>query len=195
MAEIDLSAAKWLNEPPDWSLDGGVLSLTTGEKTDFWQGTLYNFHRDNGHALLSPVEGDFTAVLTFEGDYQTLYDQAGMMLRVDAANWIKLGIEYTDGATNFSIVVTRGQSDWSVVQMPTISGPQQVRLTRVGDAVAAHFHTGEEWRLLRVADFMATAAARIGPMACSPQREGFQARFLSMTVKPPIDDPVHATTL
>ena len=27
----------WLNEPPEWRDEGGVLTVVTGEKTDFWR--------------------------------------------------------------------------------------------------------------------------------------------------------------
>ena len=73
----------WLNEPAAFSGDANELHLTTKEKTDFWQQTFYGFERDNGHAYLTPVSGDFTASVTVCGDYQQLYDQAGLMLRID----------------------------------------------------------------------------------------------------------------
>ena len=43
------------------------------------------------------MEGDFSAEVLVNGYYEELYDQAGLMLRVDALNWIKAGIEFTDG--------------------------------------------------------------------------------------------------
>ena len=52
---------------------------------------------DSGHAFLKPVSGDFTASTTVTGAYETLYDQAGLMLRIDATHWVKTGIEFTDG--------------------------------------------------------------------------------------------------
>jgi regulation of enolase protein 1 (concanavalin A-like superfamily) len=106
----------------------------------------------------------FTACLVFEGDYETLYDQAGLMLRLDQERWIKCGIEHSDGMTNFSIVVTRGNSDWSVIGQPLISGPQTVRLTAENGAIIAHFRAPDgAWQLMRVADFPMSATAMIGP--------------------------------
>ena len=88
---------RWLNEPREWSGDAGRLFLRTDARTDFWRKTFYCFERDSGHAFLKPVRGDFTAAATVLGRYEALYDQAGLMLRLDAANWIKCGIEFTDG--------------------------------------------------------------------------------------------------
>ena len=60
-------------------------------KTDFWRETHYGFIRDDGHFRDVAAEGDFTADVAFRGDYRELYDQAGLMLRLDERNWIKAG--------------------------------------------------------------------------------------------------------
>lgn len=188
----DLSTGKWLNDPADWAFEDGTLNVTTGEKSDFWRHTHYGFVRDNGHFWQLPAPEKFTATLTFEGDYETLYDQAGLMLRLDEASWVKCGIEHSDGMTNFSIVVTRGNSDWSVIGQPLISGPQTVRLTAQNNAIIAHFQTSDgAWNLMRVADFPVGGGAMIGPMACSPERSRFRARFLDLSITTPIENPLH----
>lgn len=188
----DFLLGKWLNPPTDWSIDDGVLSFSTGYSTDFWRKTHYGFIRDSGHFLQMAAPDAFTASLVFDGQYETLYDQAGIMLRIDAENWIKCGIEHSDGMTNFSVVVTRGNSDWSVIGQPLISGPQIVRLTAQNNAVIAHFKTPDgKWQLMRVADFPTSSVTMIGPTACSPERSGFKARFLDLEVTPPIENPLH----
>ena len=181
----------WLNPPADFRLEDDGLWLRTRERTDFWRHTHYGFVHDDGHFLGVPAPEAFTAIATFEGRYETLYDQAGLMLRIDGANWVKLGIEHSDGITNFSIGVTRGNSDWSVVGQPLISGPQSVRLTRMDGAIIAHFRRPDGgWQLMRVADFP-DGAAMLGPMACSPQRAGFEAIFSGFEIAPPIAHPLH----
>lgn len=136
--------------------------------------------------------GDFTAILTFTGAYATLYDQAGLMLRVDDKHWLKTGIEFSDNVTNFSAVVTRENSDWSATQRPLVTGPQSVRVTRVGSAILIHFLDDEGgWHFLRLADFPAPDEILIGPIACAPERSGFEAVFTTFTVGPVIDNPLH----
>ncbi len=182
----------WLNEPDKWSLSEGHLSVETKSKTDFWRKTHYGFIRDNGHFWQLDAPEKFTATLTFEGEYQELYDQAGLMYRTDAENWIKCGIEHSDGMTNFSIVVTRGTSDWSVIGRPMIFGPQTVRITAGGNAIVAHFlDGGGHWKLMRVTSFPTTPHSKIGPMACSPERGGFAARFIDLQISNPIENPLH----
>ena len=89
----------WLNPPDDWSGDTTRLELRTGARTDFWRQTFYGFIRDSGHAFLRPVSGDFTASVKARGDYEALYDQTGLLLRIGETHWIKAGIEFTDGLT------------------------------------------------------------------------------------------------
>lgn len=184
----------WLNPPPRWSGDAAALEMETGPKTDFWRRTFYGFERDNGHAWLTPVDGDFSASVRFRGAYETLYDQAGLMLRRDAETWIKAGIEFTDGILQFSTVVTDGRSDWSVIPLPDAGRETQVwlRLTRHGEAVRVQFALdGAPWRLARLAPFPADPAA-VGLMACSPERGGFIARFAGLAIGPAISRDLHA---
>jgi hypothetical protein len=181
----------WLNEPPQWSVDGPVLTATTGDRTDFWRETFYGFVRD-GHFLHREVTGDFTAEVTILGEFDTLYDQCGLMLRVDGQTWVKTGIEFTDGVTHVSAVVTRGHSDWSVVALPDYDGRLTLRLTRHGDAVRIQFHTGDgNWRMLRLAYLPMPANCRVGVMCCSPERAGFVARFTDFGVGEPISRELH----
>jgi regulation of enolase protein 1 (concanavalin A-like superfamily) len=184
----------WLNEPPEWQGDARSLRLATGKETDFWRQTFYGFTRDSGHARLQPVSGDFSASVTIRGDYRALYDQAGIMLRIDAARWIKAGIEFTDGLMHFSVVVTRGVSDWSVIPLHDAApdAPVFVRLTRHAAAARVQFHLGDDaWQMARLCPFPADDAF-VGMTACSPQREGFEARFENFSVGPPIARQLHA---
>jgi regulation of enolase protein 1 (concanavalin A-like superfamily) len=84
----------WLNPPPEWGEERGVLTVMTGDRTDFWRKTHYGFVRDDGHFRHVAAPADFSAAVTFRGDYHALYDQAGIMLRLDERNWIKAGIEF-----------------------------------------------------------------------------------------------------
>ena len=184
----------WLNEPADWRGDPSALRLRTGDTTDFWRKTFYGFVRDNGHAYLRPVSGDFTASAVVLGEYEALYDQAGLFLRLDETCWIKAGIEFTDGLMHFSVVVTNGVSDWSVIPLRDArpADPVSVRLTRHDDAVRVQFAVGASpWQMARLCPFPAADAA-IGVMACSPQRAGFVAQFRNISVRPPISRELHA---
>jgi hypothetical protein len=83
----------WLNEPPAWTFEDGRLEVTTGHQTDFWRVTHYGFIRDDGHVYGQNVTGDCITSVRFSGDYRHLYDQAGLMVRLDEKNWIKAGYD------------------------------------------------------------------------------------------------------
>lgn len=183
----------WLNEPAEWQAADGGLSLVTEKATDFWRTTFYGFVRDSGHAYLQPVRGDFSAILTVTADYAELYDQAGLMLRIDETHWIKAGIEFTDGLMHFSTVVTRDVSDWSVIPLHDArpDTPVTIRLTRHGDAVRVQFHTGDgRFQMARLCPFPADDAY-VGMTACTPERQGLKVRFSGFTVGPPIPRRLH----
>ena len=183
----------WLNEPPVAMVDENALVVRSGLKTDFWQRTHYGFCRDNGHFLYREWSGDFTAETSFTGIYETLYDQAGMMLRAGPQHWIKCGIEYTGGAMHLSVVVTNEHSDWSVQRIATTTEPIGVRMTRQGDACFVQFRAGADpWHMARLAWFPPVPHdVMVGLAFCSPEREGFAARYHGFEIGPPESGDFH----
>jgi uncharacterized protein len=185
---------QWINEPKNWKQDGHVLHVTTEMESDFWNNTFYGFVHGNGHLYSQQAEDDFSAVVSFRADYTSLYDQAGLMLRVDEDNWIKAGIEYTDDELHFSVVVTRdGQSDWSMTPLSReAASGLELRLTRHSEAVRVQFRLpAAKWRLARLAYLAMPSSVSIGPMCCSPTREGLEVEFTSFEVGPPIPRDLH----
>jgi regulation of enolase protein 1 (concanavalin A-like superfamily) len=175
---------QWLNPPPSSAVHDDGLTVTTGPDSDFWRTTHYGFVRDTGHSLLRPVPGDFTISATFSGGYTHLYDQAGLLLRLDAANWIKTGIEYVDGEQLLSVVVTREVSDWSVVALPVSPGSVTIVAERAGDTVTVKYGLdgADPVRMARLAYFPPEQEVHAGVMAASPQGPGFTVRFDGVAV-------------
>jgi len=181
----------WLNPPPHAVTTPEGLTITTGHKTDFWVKTFYGFTRHSGHFLHHPITGDFTAEVTIAGQYDTLYDQAGLMLRLSADTWVKCGIEYTDGHPVFSTVVTNGQSDWSTLPLPFAADDIRLRLTRHGDAIRVQVQSPQgNWIMARLA-YLPGREAQIGVMAASPERAGFTVTFRDYTCGPAIARSLH----
>ena len=176
---------QWLHEPPIWKAEGSTLIVTTGPKTDFWRKTHYGFVRDNGHFYAEYVSGDFVAEVKVIGYYRDQYDHAGLMIRLDEANWLKCGIEFVDGAQCVSAVVTRDYSDWSVLPAPDDPGALWLRVTRQGDAVEVHYSfDGEHFHMLRLAHLTLAETLGVGPMCASPDGNGFDVRFDGFHVQP-----------
>lgn len=176
---------RWLNEPADWAVAGETLTVTTDPRTDFWRTTHYGFSRDTGHVHGAEIAGDFVLTATFAGEYRDLYDQAGIMVRVDEANWVKSGIELVEGRQQISAVVTREFSDWSVAP---VAGPHSVTVeaTREGDALTIKYGLDgdEPTTLLRLAYLPPAVPVLAGVMAASPDGTGFTTTFTEIGLTP-----------
>lgn len=182
----------WLNEPADWGLVAGDLTVTTDPRTDFWRQTHYGFTRDSGHFFGSPTEGDFTAELRVRADYRELYDQAGLMVRVDAERWLKAGIEQSDGRAMVSSVLTIGMSDWATAAYDADPSDFWVRVTVAQATLRLQVSAdGKVWPLSRLAPFPHAGACRVGPMCCTPERAGLRVRFSDFRVGPPLAKALH----
>src|SRR6266699_3032461 len=125
----------WLNEPASWSKSGDKLAVRSRPKTDFWRKTFYGYITDNGHFFHLPVSGDFVFQTRVNGQYAALYDQAGLMVRLDAENWMKCGTEFCDRQRHASVVFTRDFSDWSTMTDLSKTAPVWWRAVRKKDSV------------------------------------------------------------
>ena len=176
----------WFNEPPDWSHTDDKIVITTGPKSDFWRKTHYGFIRDNGHFYHQSVQGDFTLTANFQGDYRDLYDQAGIMLRLDETTWVKAGIEFVEGVQQISTVVTRDYSDWSVTPSAASSNSIWIRLKRVGSACEAFYsYDDQDYHMMRTFYLTDTESVDVGLMCASPEGNGFNVTFNTFAVLTP----------
>jgi uncharacterized protein len=125
----------WLNEPASSKGSGGKLFVHSRAKTDFWRKTFYGYITDNGHFFRLSASGDFVFQARVNGEYAALYDQAGLMVRLGAENWMKCGTEFCDGQRHASVVFTRDFSDWSTMTDLSKTAPVWWRAVRKKDSV------------------------------------------------------------
>ncbi|MFE4513438.1 DUF1349 domain-containing protein [Kitasatospora sp. NPDC056783] len=190
--DIPWHEGSWLNEPEDARTNGTDLLVTARDRSDFWRTTGYGFVRDDGHALLAGFPPGSATEVTFVADFAALYDQAGLLIRVDPRTWIKAGVEMSDGLPHLGAVVTREVSDWSLAPVPDWHGRAvTIRASRTDDAVTVRARCEDApWRLLRLAPLDPEAAATAGPFCCSPERAGLQVRFTRFA-QGPADSALH----
>lgn len=189
------SHCTWLNEPADYTVDADSLRVVTDNATDFWRITSYGFIRDSGHVFGRAVEGDFTAQVRVQGDFRELYDQAGLMVRIDERQWIKAGVEFSDGALMLSTVLTAERSDWATAGAPPLPGGFWLRVTVANGAIRVQYSAdGKVWPLLRLAPFPTAASYFVGPMCCTPERAGLTVVFSGFTVGPALARDLHDLT-
>lgn len=176
----------WFNEPEQCVVDNG-LQIVTKAKSDFWQRTHCGARRDNGHSLLTKLQGGFTVTTEVESEFQALYDQCGLMIRVDDENWIKTSAERDSDTMNRlgSVVTNLGYSDWSTQDIPGERQHLWYRISRLHDdfLIEGSFD-GEAWHQLRVAHLhRCPDVLEVGVYACSPKGEGFSCRFRELVVE------------
>ncbi|RZF63634.1 DUF1349 domain-containing protein [Sphingomonas populi] len=187
------SDGRWLNEPKSWKVDpAGDLSIVTDTGTDFWRETHYGFTRDSGHFLGFTTGDAFTAQLRIRGQYEKLYDQAGIMVRVDERRWVKAGIELSDGRAMLSSVLTDGKSDWATGPYEHDARDFWMRATVAKGVLRLQVSAdGKTWPLARLAPFPVASSYQVGPMACTPERSGLAVQFSDMRITAPLGKDLH----
>jgi uncharacterized protein len=183
----ELPGFSWHCPPPDWGFGEEGLFISPAAATDFWQRTHYGFSADNGHFLYTTTSKDFVVETLVRLEPQHQYDQAGLMVRLDAECWIKTSVEYELGSANrLGVVVTHhGFSDWSTQDLAADLDTVSFRMVRQGNEflISARFG-GYDWIQLRMVRLAcdARASLAIGPYACSPKGAGFRCVFRELSL-------------
>jgi uncharacterized protein len=136
------------------------------------------------------VDYNFEARLSIKGKFKFLYDQAGLMLRLDEENWIKLGICHYRDQLYVSCVFTRGNSDWSTHRLPmTKIEAFHVWVKRRGEVVECYYSLdNENWIRIRQGYFTDAPRLRVGMMCAAPESAGFKVTFTNFLIKGGVDD-------
>jgi regulation of enolase protein 1 (concanavalin A-like superfamily) len=179
-----VSRMTWMNPPLSESYGDGVLNARCKGKTDFWRKTSYGYINDNGHFYNLPVTGNFTFTARVDGNYSSLYDQAGIMVRLDDKHWMKCGSEFFEGKRWASVVFTHDFSDWSTMDDLAQIGPVYWRVARKKDAIEAQCsRDGDKFVTVRQGYFPLDARVLVGVMVAAPEGAGFDATFDQMTLE------------
>jgi len=175
----------WLNEPASSKINAGELTVRSRAKTDFWQKTFDGYVADNGHFFHLPASGDFKFTALINGSYATQYDQAGLMVRIDAQNWMRCGTEFIDGKRYASVVFTRTYSDGSTLPDLSETAPIWWRLVRKNDSIENFCSLdGEKYMSVRMGYFPTQKTVDVGLMCCAPSGQGFDSTFKSLKLEP-----------
>ena len=167
---MTFARCSWINAPERWRLDGERLLVVTGCDTD----------------------GDFTMQVRVRANYAALYDQAGIMVRLDERNWIKAGIEKSDDQCQLSSVLTVDRSDWATGTYGGDPADVWMRATVNDGVIRVQVSAdGKRWPLVRLAPFPKAASYFVGPMCCTPERAELEVEFSRFYVGPPNGRDLH----
>ena len=179
-----LEKMQWFNEPENYSIRNGVLEMQVPAQTDFWRIAHYGFTVDDGPFLYAVYGGEFEAKIKVSGEYETRFDQAGMMIRLDHENYVKFGIEFVDGKFNISAVVTHHTSDWSVIRLEEPIPYLWLKAVRRLDAIELFYSFDDrEYTMMRPLWMQDNCPLQVGPVAACPDGQGFKARFSDFKVR------------
>lgn len=191
---IDWQEGSWTREPISVTTENNKLIVEAAEGSDYWQKTVYGFEHDNGHALLTPWNPDFAMEVTFRlENFSTLFDQAGLMLWHTPVQWIKTGVELSDGLLCIGAVVSDEYSDWSLFPIPAEWAGQDLtmRASLLNDGVVIRARIqNSPWQTIRVARFPYRNDLKAGPFVSAPGGQGFVTTFTSWQLSTP-DADIH----
>lgn len=180
-----LTRMTWLNPPARESYADGGVNVRSKGKTDFWRKTYYGYINDNGHFLRTPVKGEFQFTARVNGNYAALYDQAGVMVRLDERHWVKCGSELFENKRWASVVVTHDFSDWSTMDDLSQNAPVYWRVKRVKDSVEVQCSLdGDKFATIRQGYFQPGVPVEVGVMCAAPEGPGFDAQFDQLLLEP-----------
>ncbi len=200
---LDISKGKWVNRPKVFELNPESISITTEPDTDFWQRTYYGFRNDNAPGFLNETDQNFTFTALASFEYQTRFDQCGLLIYLDSDNWFKASIEYEDAEVSRlgSVLTNSGYSDWATTDI-TLPNKIWYRLNRRGpDFLIESSLDGVIFKQMRIFHIQslgettremgkcnppepAQTGVNFGVYACSPQNSSFTANFSDMKLEP-----------
>lgn len=181
---------QWTREPASYRILPDRIEIVTAPRTDLWQRTYYHFRNDNAPALQKETDERYFS-FTVKTDFsqsRRRFDQCGIVMYLDAENWLKASVEYENGAFGHlgSVVTNGGYSDWATAEIPAAEKTMWYRLSRREDDYRIECsRDGVRFSQMRVCHMPAAAGKiRFGVYACSPEDSSFRAVFTEMRVGP-----------
>ena len=87
---------KWTREPQNYIIENNKIEIVTLPHTDLWQRTYYHFRNDNAPVLQMETDEKFFSFIVKTDSFESChrFDQCGIVMYLDAENWLKASVEY-----------------------------------------------------------------------------------------------------
>ncbi len=185
---IILDSLQWTRSPQSCDIKGDTIRITTAPHTDLWQRTYYHFQNDNAPVLQMKTREKFFSFVVKTDFTQShhRFDQCGIVMYLDSANWLKGSVEYENEEFQHlgSVVTNNGYSDWATTAIPADVKTMWYRFSRREDDYCIECSKdGVKFSQMRICHMQAgTEEIRFGIYACSPEESSFTAVFSDMKV-------------
>lgn len=185
--KFNIKDLKWIRKPKEYTINENEIVIITEPHTDLWQRTYYHFQNDNAPVLqISTNEKYFSFIVKTEFESKKRFDQCGIVMYLDANNWLKASIEYENERFQHlgSVVTNNGYSDWATTEIDAQIKTMWYRFSRREDDYCIECsEDGIIFKQMRICH-MFNGAGRIsfGVYACSPEESSFKATFTNMKI-------------
>lgn len=185
--KVNAKEMKWIRAPKQYKVTEDRVEIITEPHTDLWQRTYYHFRNDSAPVFqLETDEQFFSFLVKTDFDSKVRYDQSGIVMYLDSANWLKASVEYENDEIQRlgSVVTNNGYSDWSSVDVDASIKSIWFRLSRrEDDFCIENSFDGVNFKQMRICHmFNAKEKISFGIYACSPEYSTFKASFTNMEI-------------
>lgn len=146
-----LPAVHWLGQPGKAELDGNIIRMTAGAKTDWFNDPAGGLPCTNAPCLVMPANHDLQLSARVRVEFRSSFDAGVLLLHQGEQDYAKLCFERAPtGEAMVVSVVTRGTSDDA--NGPAIDAELiHLRVSRAGAVFAFHYSLdGVRWALVRL---------------------------------------------
>lgn len=178
-------SSHWRNNPADWNVKNGVLTIESAGKTDWYIAPTDGKVDAKSPILLFPAPKDFWFSAKVTVDFKSQFDAGVLAVYADEKNWVKFAFENSvDKKPSIVSVVTRGISDDCTAD--AIKGNSvYMKVSKTGPAIFLYFSTdGKAWKLTRALTLETEQPLEFGLSAQSPTGNGSTAAFSEIHYKP-----------
>ncbi|MEZ4670667.1 MAG: DUF1349 domain-containing protein [Anaerolineae bacterium] len=177
---------QWQGVPSNWSLDANnLLSISAGQKTDWFLDPGSDFRILNAPALLGSVQGVSTLKARVKPEFAATFDAGVLVVYQSEDYWAKLCFELSPQKQMMIVsVVTKGTSD-DCNSIPVTAPSVYLRLSVLERAYAFHYSLdGSFWSLVRYFNLGQRSNLQIGFLSQSPTGEGCTSTFSEIAFDP-----------
>ena len=175
----------WSNNPADWNVENGVLTIKSGERTDWYISPTDGKKSANSPIMLFPAPKDFWFSAKVTVDFKSQFDAGVLAVYADENNWVKFAFENSvDKKPSIVSVVTRDISD-DCTGAAIEGNSVYLKISKSSQAIFLYFSSdGQRWKLARALKLGPEKPLYFGFSAQSPTGGGSTATFSEIHFKP-----------